>query len=113
MLGYSWEFIIGMTLLLTNQFVGLGGLALCTYLRKRTGKKSYYAVGTSVYILSWIMLIIGVSLAGPQGIAYLKRFITVYHWQAVVGALLILAVVIYVWEKNHNIEKTGSCDQPR
>lgn len=95
MFGYSWKFIIGMLLLLTNQPVGWGGVAVCAYAAKRSGKKCYYAYGTVIYILSWGMVGLGVVLAGPEGVVIAKQIIKRYWWQLLTGGAIIIAGVVF------------------
>lgn len=94
------RFIIGMILLLSNQPLGWGGMLLCMYLAKRTGKKWLYVAGTAVYGLSWGMLALGVYMAGPGGMAFTRALVTKYGIYAYGGGtLIVLAVLIYVWKK--------------
>ena len=72
---YSVAFWFGVGLLAVNPVIGIGGAALCSYLAIKTKKKKYYAImGTSIYALSWIMLLIGGWLAGPEGYVLVKEF---------------------------------------
>jgi hypothetical protein len=103
MFGHSWKFIIGMTLLLTNQVVGWGGVALCAYAVKKTGKKCYYAYGTGIYALSWGMIVLGIVLAGPEGAALARQLLKTHGWQILIAvAIVILGVVFYVRNKKRN-----------
>jgi len=89
---FSVKFTIGMILLATNQAVGWGGIIYFAYLAKKTGKKIYIAAGTVIYIVSWGMLALGMMLAGPEGLALIKKLFAVYRWQSI-GAILFIAVV--------------------
>jgi hypothetical protein len=91
--GYSWGFITGVILLLTNQIVGWGGVALCAYLGKRTARKAFFAYGTGLYACSWVMLIAGVVLAGPEGIMTLKKLLKSRSLEALLTLAVILAGV--------------------
>ena len=71
------EIIIGIILILTNVPVGWGGALLCGYYGKKTGKKFFYVLSGSIYILSWGMLSLGVFLCGKQYAKYiLENYVT-------------------------------------
>jgi len=106
MSGYSWRFIVGMVLLLTNQIVGWGGAALFTYLGRKTGRKIYFAYGTAIYAFSWAMLAAGVFLVGPEGVKLARQLMKSYGLEALVALAAILAgVIVYVRFKK---KKTGA-----
>ncbi|MDD5491768.1 MAG: hypothetical protein PHV60_03675 [bacterium] len=70
---HSIAFWFGVGLLAVNPVIGWGGAALCSYLAIKTKKRKFYAVmGTSIYALSWIMLLLGGWLAGPEGYVLIK-----------------------------------------
>ncbi len=70
---HSIAFWFGVGLLTVNPIIGWGGAALCGYLALKTKKRRFYAMlGTSIYVLSWIMLLIGGWLAGPEGYVLVK-----------------------------------------
>ena len=70
---YSVAFWFGVGLLVVNPLIGIGGAALCSYLAIKTKKKKKYAIlGISIYALSWIMLLAGGWLAGPEGYVLVK-----------------------------------------
>ena len=74
----SLKFRIGITLLLINYPVGWGGVSLCSTLAILNDNAKLHFVGIGIYTLSWLMLGLGLLLAGPEGIQYsrilLKRF---------------------------------------
>ncbi len=78
---HSVAFWFGVVLLVVNPIIGLGGAALCSYLAIKTKKKKMYAImGTSIYALSWLMLLTGGWLAGPEGYALVKDlFLKILH----------------------------------
>lgn len=79
------EIIIGIILILTNVPVGWGGALLCGYYGKKTGKKFFYVLSGSIYILSWGMLSLGVFLCGKQYAKYiLENYVTKYIIPSVV-----------------------------
>ena len=70
----SLKFWLGVTLLVTNQPLGWGGMAICAALAYKTGeKKLYMTAGGIIYALSWVMLLLGGFLAGPEGILLVKQ----------------------------------------
>lgn len=70
----SFKFWIGVILLVTNQPIGWGGIAICTALALKTGKKGFYgALAGIIYTLSWGLLFLGGWLAGPEGIQMVKQ----------------------------------------
>ncbi|MDD5132118.1 MAG: hypothetical protein PHH44_05595 [bacterium] len=73
MANHSIAFWFGVGLLAVNPVIGWGGAALCSYLAIKTKKRKFYAIiGTSIYALSWIMLLFGGWLAGPEGYVLVK-----------------------------------------
>ena len=57
---------IAFFLLLTNVPVGIGGAALCVLLHGLSGKIIYLWAATAVYAFSWLMLLLGIFLAGRE-----------------------------------------------
>jgi len=105
--GYSTKFIIGMTLIVTNYIVGWGGLAVFSYLGKKSKNKMLYIAGTAVYALSWGMLALGVYLVGPEGVAMSKTIIKTYRWPAIaVIAVIATGTVIYLIKKKKKVIET-------
>jgi len=78
---HSMAFWFGVGLLATNPFIGLGGAALCSYLAIKTKRKKFYAtMGIMVYAVSWVMLLLGGWLAGPEGYILVKElFLKIVH----------------------------------
>ena len=78
----SLKFWTGIILLTTNQFIGWGGVALCTVLALKTGDKKFWVTtGVVIYAVSWVMLLLGGVLAGPEGVALIKQLFakTTFH----------------------------------
>jgi hypothetical protein len=72
---HSLVFWFGVGLLAVNPIIGWGGAALCSYLAIKTKKKKMYAImGTGIYALSWVLLLLGGWLAGPEGYVLVKNF---------------------------------------
>jgi hypothetical protein len=70
---HSMVFWFGVGLLAVNPIIGWGGAALCSYLAIKTKKRKMYAImGTSIYALSWLMLLLGGWLAGAEGYVLVK-----------------------------------------
>ena len=72
-LKWTPRFKIGVVLLVSNIPMGLIGFALTGIMAATTGNKAFWAmIGVIIYGLSWAMLGLGVLLAGPQGVGYVK-----------------------------------------
>jgi hypothetical protein len=67
------KFKIGLTLLILNFPVGYGGLLATGALAARTEKSFWLLVGLGCYIVSWIMLGLGILLAGTEGVKTAKN----------------------------------------
>lgn len=80
-----------MVIFATSYLVGWAGIAGGAYLGRKTRKKKYYAYGTAVYAFSWVMLAGGAYLAGPEGVALVKKLFGAYLWQTLGITALILA----------------------
>ena len=94
------EIIIGIILILTNVPVGWGGALLCGYYGKKTGKKFFYVLSGSIYILSWGMLSLGVFLCGKQYAKYIiENYVTKYIIPAVVVCLCIVLLLAFIYRK--------------
>ena len=67
------RFKIGVFFLVVNVPFGYGGGALATAIGVKMGKPALGAgFGIGIYILSWIMLGLGVWMAGPEGVQLVK-----------------------------------------
>lgn len=90
-------FWTGVVFLLINPVIGWGGLSICTLLGKKTGKKFYYKIGLGIYGLSWLILGLGIVLAGREGKRYCREFwYYVLHSRYVV-ILLVIGVILLLW----------------
>ncbi|MHB9154158.1 MAG: hypothetical protein ACYC5N_00530 [Endomicrobiales bacterium] len=106
--GYSLQLILGMVLLLANPPVAWGGVALCAYLAKRTGKKIYYGFGTALYVVSWGMLALGAFLAGSEGVSLVKKVTRTYHLEVMaVDVILLIGVAFYVFKKRKKLPEVS------
>jgi hypothetical protein len=78
---HSMVFWFGVGLLAINPIIGWGGAALCSYLAIKTKREKYYAImGITVYTVSWVMLLLGGWLAGPEGYVLVKDlFLKIVH----------------------------------
>ena len=94
------EQIIGIILILINVPFGWGGALICGYYGQKTGKKFFYVLSVVVYILSWIMLSVGVLLCGKPYAEYIiKNYVTKYIVPAVIVTLAIVIVFLFVYRK--------------
>lgn len=69
------KFIVGVILLATNQPLGWGAMLLSGAIALKTGKTFFYFIGIGAYALSWVMLGVGLFLAGKEGLPYLKMLL--------------------------------------
>jgi hypothetical protein len=78
---HSIAFWFGVGLLAINPIIGWGVAALCGYLAIKTKREKYYGImGITVYAVSWVMLLLGGWLAGPEGYALVKDlFLKIIH----------------------------------
>ena len=69
----SPRFKIGVFFLVVNMPFGYGGGALAAAIGVKMGRPALGAgLGVGIYILSWIMLGMGILMAGPEGVQLVK-----------------------------------------
>jgi len=69
----SLRFKIGVFFLIVNMPFGYGGGALAAVIGMKIGKPAFgVGLGIGIYILSWIMLGLGIWMAGPEGVQHIK-----------------------------------------
>ena len=69
----SLRFKIGVFFLLVNMPFGYGGGALAAAIGVKIGQPALgVGLGVGVYILSWILLGLGIWMAGPEGVQLVK-----------------------------------------
>lgn len=61
-------FHIGLGLLIINPPLGWLGAAIGATLACRHGEPGYLLLGAAIYVFSWLLLGIGLLLAGPHGL---------------------------------------------
>ncbi len=88
----TFSFVLGMFLLVSNPFVGYGGIVLFAFLYKKTKKKIFIFFSGFSYLFSWLMFFAGAFLAGPQGLKITKTFVE----ENIVLTLLAVAVIVAV-----------------
>lgn len=93
---FSPKFITGIILILTNQIVAWGGIIICAFLSKEKTRKTFIATGISLYIISWIMLALGIVLTGREGLELAKQWL---GWETIPVAIVISGTVIYLIQK--------------
>jgi len=75
----SIRFKIGLFFLLFNIPFGLGGAGICAAMALKSTHPGFYTMlGATIYISSWIMLGIGILLAGKEGYFLSKKIIKSY-----------------------------------
>jgi len=66
--GRQFGFAIGLFLLLANIPVGIGAMMICSSIAITSDKPVFYLIlGSAIYVFSWILFGIGISLAGRRG----------------------------------------------
>ena len=94
------EQIIGIILILINVPFGWGGALLCGYYGQKTGKKFFYVLSVVVYILSWVMLSVGVLLCGKPYAEYIiENYVAKYIVPIVVICVIVSVILIFVYRK--------------
>ena len=69
----SLRFKIGVFFLVVNMPFGYGGGFLAAAIGVKMGQPKFGVVlGVGIYILSWIMLGLGIWMAGPEGVQLVK-----------------------------------------
>lgn len=69
---FKYKFIIGIALILANYPLGWLGLAGFHMLAIKLQKPVLHLVGLGLYGLSWAMYGLGLLLAGPEGVRWLR-----------------------------------------
>ena len=69
------RFWVGVALIVGNSPVGWGLMFLFTALAAATAVNALYVVGAAAYGVSWVMLGLGVLLAGPEGFRYARAYL--------------------------------------
>ena len=77
------RFRLGIFLLVVNMPLGYLCLPLGVYVGHNIGKKGGVVVGVVCYALTWLMMGLGVYLAGPRGV-----HLTRYYWKVFCKKLL-------------------------
>ena len=68
------RFKIGVFLLVLNMPFGYGGGALAAAIGMKMGRPAFGVdLGIGIYILSWIMLGLGIWMAGSEGVQFVKN----------------------------------------
>ena len=63
---------IGIILLVINQPFGIGSMVICNAIAFHRHNALYTYIGIGAYVLSWVMLGLGILLAGPEGFKYAR-----------------------------------------
>ncbi len=70
----KWLFQLGVGLLIANAPVGYGGLAVAGVMYLKTGAVFWVKLGSLLYAFSWVMLAVGVGLAGSESLRRIDRW---------------------------------------
>ena len=68
------QFKTGVVLLVINVPFGYGGMAITAAIAAAKKQPGWLIAGGVIYGLSWLMLGLGILMAGPEGIKYVKGF---------------------------------------
>ncbi|MBN2283171.1 MAG: hypothetical protein JXO48_04710 [Deltaproteobacteria bacterium] len=71
---HPYRFWVGIILLTTNQPLGWAAMLVCDSFAIQRHSMFPAYLGITLYGISWIMLGIGVLLAGPEGVRYARNF---------------------------------------
>lgn len=77
---FSLRFYTGIILLMTNQPIGWGAMAVCNIIAIERRDIFFTYLGFALYALTWGMLGVGVLLAGPEGVRY-SRLLLKRGWR--------------------------------
>ena len=69
-MSFSIKFWIGIILLVINQPLGWGVMLICNAGAVKNQSAILSFIGIGAYILRWGMLLLGLLLAGPEGVKY-------------------------------------------
>jgi uncharacterized BrkB/YihY/UPF0761 family membrane protein len=72
-MGKGPRFTIGILLLLGNVPFGYGALAVCSAIAAAQKSKAWGIAGAVCYVLSWMMLGLGILLVGPAVHRFLSQ----------------------------------------
>lgn len=94
------EVVIGIILIAINVPFGWFGMLWLGYYGKKTGKKIFYFLSGLVYVLSWIMLSLGVFLCGKPYAKYIIDNYVVKYICPIVFILFFAAVIfLFIYRK--------------
>ena len=96
---FTTEVIIGIILIAINVPVGWLGAALFGYFAQKTGKRIFYYLAALVYVLSWVMLALGVYLCGREYGQYIIDNYVVKYIAPTVVVLLVAVILVIVYRK--------------
>jgi len=78
---FSLRFYVGILLLMANQPLGWLALLICNALAIGRHSIFFTYLGFTLYALSWVVLGVGVLLAGPEGVRY-SRLLMKRGWRS-------------------------------
>ena len=93
------DVIIGIILLFINVPFGLGGFIYFVYIARKNKQKIYYYVAFITYLVSWLMLFLGVYLCGEKYSKFIIETYVVKYTYALIAIILSAFIVIYVFRK--------------
>ena len=73
---FSPRFFTGILLLTVNQPLGWAALLICNAVALARESPFFTCLGFALYALTWVMMGLGLLLAGPEGLRYSRLLLT-------------------------------------
>jgi len=93
------DVIIGITLLFLNVPFGLGGFIYFVYIARKNKKRVYYYIAFITYLISWLMLFLGVYLCGETYSKFIIENYVVKYTYLLIAVILLVFIMLYVFRK--------------
>jgi len=93
------DVIIGIILLFINVPFGLGGFVYFVYIARKNKKKIYYYIAFITYLISWLMLFLGIYLCGEKYSKFIIEKYVVKYTYLIIAIVLLAFIMIYVFRK--------------
>ena len=71
----NMRFWIGILLLVTNQPIGWVAMLVCNAIALKQQSVIFTYIGLGIYAFTWLLLLLGAWMAGPQGVVYAKQLV--------------------------------------
>lgn len=93
------DVIIGIMLLFINVPFGLGGFIYFIHIGRKNKKKIYYYIAFITYLISWLMLFLGVYLCGETYSKFIIENYVVKYTYFIIAVILLVFIIIYLFRK--------------